>query len=106
MLSSGLALTTIFVKVGEPDIVSSIPLHAHLDSLLTGLKNKSTAVIQLAGVYLTNSLCWTQMKLWKQQKKKEKRFYYEVQSSSPLAQLYRAKEDNICQSIWDKGKVL
>ncbi len=31
-----------------------------------------------------------------------KRFYFELQISNPLAQVYRWKEDNICQSIWDK----
>ncbi len=30
----------------------------------------------------------------------------EVYSSSPLAQLYRWKEDYMCQSIWDKNEVL
>ncbi len=30
-----------------------------------------------------------------------KRFYFEVYCSSPLAQLYSWKEDNICQSIWN-----
>jgi hypothetical protein len=35
-----------------------------------------------------------------------RRFYYEVQSSWPLAQVYRWKEDNICQSIWDKSGVI
>ncbi len=35
-----------------------------------------------------------------------RRFYLEVQSSSPLAHLYRGKEDNICQNIWDKSDVL
>jgi len=27
-------------------------------------------------------------------------------SSSPLAHLYSSKEDNICESMWDKSKVL
>jgi len=35
-----------------------------------------------------------------------RRFYFEIQSSSPLAHLCRWKEDNICQSIWDKSEVL
>jgi hypothetical protein len=35
-----------------------------------------------------------------------RRFYYKVYSFWPLAQLYRWKEDNICQSIWDKSGVL
>ncbi len=35
-----------------------------------------------------------------------RRFYLEVRSSPPLAQLYRWKKDNICQSIWDKSEVL
>jgi hypothetical protein len=35
-----------------------------------------------------------------------KSLYFEVYSSSPLAQLYRWKEDNNCQSIWDKSEVL
>jgi hypothetical protein len=34
------------------------------------------------------------------------RFYLEVQSSCPLAHIYGWKEDNICQSIWDKSEVL
>jgi hypothetical protein len=104
MLSTGLAVTTFFVKVGEPSIVVINPLYTHLDSLLTWINNKSTAVIQLASVYLTNLLCWTQMKLCKLQK--NRRLYYEVSSSSPLAQVYRWKEDNICQSIWDKSRML
>jgi hypothetical protein len=33
-------------------------------------------------------------------------FYIEVLSFSPLAQLCRWKEDNVCQSIWDKSEVL
>jgi hypothetical protein len=31
-----------------------------------------------------------------------RRLYFDVESFSPLAQLYRWKEDNICQSIWDE----
>jgi hypothetical protein len=34
------------------------------------------------------------------------RFYFEVQSTILLAQVYGWKEDNICQSIWDKSEVL
>jgi hypothetical protein len=35
-----------------------------------------------------------------------RRFYFEVLSSSHLAYLHRWKEDNTCQSIWDKSEVL
>ncbi len=35
-----------------------------------------------------------------------KRFYFAVHISSPLAMLYRWKENNICQSIWDEGEML
>ncbi len=34
------------------------------------------------------------------------RFYFAVHISSPLAMLYRWKENNICQSIWDEGEML
>jgi hypothetical protein len=37
---------------------------------------------------------------------KYRRFCIEVYSFHPLAQVYRWKEDNICQSIWDKSEVL
>ncbi len=32
--------------------------------------------------------------------------YFKAYGSCTLAQLYRWKEDNICQSIWDKSEVL
>ncbi len=35
-----------------------------------------------------------------------RRFYFGLLSSLPLAHLYRLKEDNSCQSIWDKSEVL
>ncbi len=35
-----------------------------------------------------------------------RRFYFEVSSSSPLAQQYRWMEHSICQSTWDKSEVL
>jgi hypothetical protein len=35
-----------------------------------------------------------------------RRLYFEVYSSSPLAHVYRWKEDNITQSIWDISEVL
>ncbi len=35
-----------------------------------------------------------------------RRCYCGMQSFPPWAQLYRGKEDNICQSIWDKSEVL
>ncbi len=34
------------------------------------------------------------------------RFYFALQSSSVLAQLNRWKEENICQTIWEKSEVL
>jgi len=37
---------------------------------------------------------------------RNRRFCFDVHSSSPWACLYRWKENNICQSIWDKGEVL
>ncbi len=43
-------------------------------------------------------------KLWRLFK--IERFCFDVYSSSPWACLYRWKENNICQSIWDKGEVL
>jgi len=36
-----------------------------------------------------------------------RRLHFEIQSSSPLAHhIHRWKDDNICQSIWDKSEVL
>ncbi len=36
-----------------------------------------------------------------------RKFYFEVQSSSPLAKLCRGKEDNnLLKHIWDKSEVL
>jgi len=37
---------------------------------------------------------------------KNKRFHFEVFSSSCLAHLHMCKEDNIFQSMWDKNDVL
>jgi hypothetical protein len=37
---------------------------------------------------------------------KYKVLFWSVYSSSPLAHLYRWKEGNICQNIWDKSEVI
>ncbi len=48
--------------------------------------------------------CTKNMKLWRLPK--NRRLYFEVCSSFPLAQLYRWKEDTIFQDIWDKSEVV
>jgi hypothetical protein len=35
-----------------------------------------------------------------------RRLYFEIYNSSPLAHLYRLKEDTIFQGIWDKSEVV
>jgi hypothetical protein len=43
---------------------------------------------------------------WNMEAPQNGRFYFQVQSSSPLAHLYRWKEVNICKSIRGKSDVL